>query len=402
MPYTSPVICGHRGFKAKFPENTLLGFGKCFQNGGTIVETDTWLTKDQILIISHDISTKRVFIDKDGNETNFIIPEQNYEDLKDLKTIEGNQPLITFKQLLTWYVNFIEHESEDIDADEKFKIMLDIKPLNPPKILRFIIKDLLSVKNDLNWWLNKVQFGVWDLNFIKFFNQDSYFQDLFYNQEFNNKYGFNHFDIINISGSWRRSIQYINYNFYLDSLKAKKGGEERSYFKITGISLLYFSTWSTEFLTKFIPLLKLQNLKFYSWTINTTEQFDYVNSIGRVAKLPEYGVISDYPDVMYQHKLSLEQESEVNPLDESKVGSGAFEYYDENGDLSIKLTYRQFFISWLFHTFISITNPNANKKVGLDDDDKFSSIVKEDEIIKIKPNPFSVWVFATLQHFGIC
>ncbi|KAK6203315.1 Glycerophosphodiester phosphodiesterase [Scheffersomyces amazonensis] len=399
MVYTSPVIVGHRGFKAKYPENTIVGFEKCFQNGGTIIETDTWLTKDQILIISHDVSTKRIFVDKDGNETDFIIPQHNYDELKDLKTVEGNYPLMTFQQLLTWFVGYSDSQP---NGQEDYKIMLDIKRLNAVKILRFIIKDLLAVRNDLGWWLNKVQFGIWDLNFIKFFNQDEYFQQLFYGKELGNQFGYNHFDIINISGSWRHSIQYINYNFYLDNLK----DDSRFKFKITGISLLHFSTWSPDFLTKFVPLLRLQNLKFYSWTINTTEQFDYVSTVGKAAKLREYGVISDLPDEMYQHKLSHEDQSssstdQINSSGdddlESKAGINQ-EFYNDNGDLSIKLTFKQRFANWFFTT---LTSFGSKPTTEINYEETFKSIVDENYVVQQKPSKIFIWIFATLQHYGL-
>lgn len=91
----SPVIVGHRGFKSKYPENTFLGFDKCFEAGGTVIETDLWLTKDNEIVISHDQYTKRVFVDSDGNPTNYNITETPYDPiLKHLKTIEGGLSLI--------------------------------------------------------------------------------------------------------------------------------------------------------------------------------------------------------------------------------------------------------------------------------------------------------------------
>jgi len=53
-------IIGHRGWMAKYPENTLLSFEKAKQAGANMIEFDVQLSKDNHLVIMHDETTKRV------------------------------------------------------------------------------------------------------------------------------------------------------------------------------------------------------------------------------------------------------------------------------------------------------------------------------------------------------
>lgn len=48
-----PQIVAHRGYKAKFPENTLLAFKNAITFGAHGLETDVHLTKDNVVVLSH-------------------------------------------------------------------------------------------------------------------------------------------------------------------------------------------------------------------------------------------------------------------------------------------------------------------------------------------------------------
>lgn len=53
-------IIAHRGFSAKFPENTLLAFREAINAGAWMIETDIRLSADDVPMIFHDSSLKRV------------------------------------------------------------------------------------------------------------------------------------------------------------------------------------------------------------------------------------------------------------------------------------------------------------------------------------------------------
>ena len=53
------VVCGHRGYAGKYPENTLTGFVAACELGVDMIEVDVVETKDHVPIISHDYGLKR-------------------------------------------------------------------------------------------------------------------------------------------------------------------------------------------------------------------------------------------------------------------------------------------------------------------------------------------------------
>ncbi|KAI5968096.1 hypothetical protein CANMA_002598 [Candida margitis] len=399
---TSPVIAGHRGFKSQYTENTLLGFGKCFESGATVIETDLWLSSDNVIVISHDISTKRVFVDQDGNETDYKITKTPFDPiLKNLKTKEGGYPLLSFVDVLQWFKKYV-----DATGSNEHKLQLDIKKFNPAKITKYLINDLLKVHNDISWWYHRIQFGLWDLSFLKFLNQNESFQDKF---GIVNEFGCSQFDIFHISVNWRDSINYINYNYYLDETTP----QDRIKIKLTGVSLLYIATWSTEFLTKFVPLLQIQNLKLYSWTINNKFQFEYLVKVGRLAKLVEYGVISDHPDVMVKYKKHEDSDSDT---DVEVVNSNEAEtkqqqqqkplvtyesknfYYNEDGELNIGLTWNQKLLSWGFEKLMSL---NGSQRKITSNAQRFGAQIDENHVDEVKPNGIIVYIFQKCQKYGI-
>ncbi|CUM62617.1 uncharacterized protein PRCAT00000171001 [Priceomyces carsonii] len=384
--YTSPVIVGHRGFKAKYTENTLEGFNKCFDSGATCIETDLWKTLDDVLVISHDANTKRVFCHENNEPADYHIPSATYDDIKDLKTIGSGEKLLKFTDVLKWYVEYVEEKDSNVH-----KLQLDIKKENPVKIVKLIVQDLLSVRDNIGWWLHRIQFGTWNLNVLKFLNQDPYFQKVF-NKDVKNKFGLKQFDIFHISFDWRDSIHFINYNFYVDHLP--NDGLFR--FKLTGVSLVYISTWSLGFLTKFVPLLKVQDLKLYSWTINTKAQYEYLDQVGRSADLKEYGVVTDLPDYMVEVKNGVELEDSDMDSELTRLTSSD-EFFGKDGSLAINLSIRQRLAYSIMKLFQSIAGP---KRIS-DEEKKFNTRVDENSVTRIRVNLFYVWAFRTCQSYGI-
>lgn len=53
-------IIAHRGFSANYPENTLLAFREAMNAGAWMIETDIRLSADDVPMIFHDSSLKRV------------------------------------------------------------------------------------------------------------------------------------------------------------------------------------------------------------------------------------------------------------------------------------------------------------------------------------------------------
>lgn len=368
------VVIGHRGFKARYTENTITGFTKCFETGATMFETDTWTTKDEVLVISHDVNTKRIFCDENGEEADYNILQSYYDEIKDLRTIESGERLMTFVDLLTWFVEYVKNYGDD---KSEHRIMLDIKNANPPRILQLIVRDLLEVHDDLSWWFPRIQLGVWNLRFVKYLNQDPYFQLKF--AEVAPRDGYRHFDILHISTNWQDSTTYLAYNEYLRTLP-----KDRFRFYVTGVSLIYITTWSQDFILKFLPLVKKQDLKMYTWTINNVAQLEYFCNLSQTARIREYGVISDWPDKMISHLLDIETprgEAESAPLVSTKP---------------ITIPWKFTLSNYLFKTFLYV----AGAKVIPSSTSHFSSEVDPHEINYVKARWFQK-VFAFLQLKGI-
>ena len=48
-----PQAIAHRGWTAKYPENTIRAFEDAVEGGAHAVETDVHLTKDGVVVLSH-------------------------------------------------------------------------------------------------------------------------------------------------------------------------------------------------------------------------------------------------------------------------------------------------------------------------------------------------------------
>jgi glycerophosphoryl diester phosphodiesterase len=49
-----PLVIAHRGYRSRYPENTLAAFEAAFDAGAHMIEADTTLTKDRQLVVIHD------------------------------------------------------------------------------------------------------------------------------------------------------------------------------------------------------------------------------------------------------------------------------------------------------------------------------------------------------------
>ena len=54
-----PWIIGHRGYPAKYPENTLAAFQGAIAAGATMLELDVMLSRDRKLVVIHDATLER-------------------------------------------------------------------------------------------------------------------------------------------------------------------------------------------------------------------------------------------------------------------------------------------------------------------------------------------------------
>jgi glycerophosphoryl diester phosphodiesterase len=62
--FDKPLIMGHRGYQARYPENTMASFLAAIEAGAQFVELDVTLTRDQQVVVMHDDTVDRT---TDGN-----------------------------------------------------------------------------------------------------------------------------------------------------------------------------------------------------------------------------------------------------------------------------------------------------------------------------------------------
>ena len=108
-----PQAIGHRGYKAKYPENTMLAFKGAVEVGAHAIETDIHLTKDDVVVLSHDATLNRCF----GKDEKILDVDWSY--IKELRTMaEPAQPMARLVDLLEYLA---------APERENIWVMLDIK-----------------------------------------------------------------------------------------------------------------------------------------------------------------------------------------------------------------------------------------------------------------------------------
>lgn len=92
------LVIGHRGFPTKYPEETIQSDDAAFQAGADYVELDVHLSKDNVLVVSHDDDLSRV------THTSAIVSQNNFTNLNQLSYSNGEH-VISLDQLFDHYQN---------------------------------------------------------------------------------------------------------------------------------------------------------------------------------------------------------------------------------------------------------------------------------------------------------
>ncbi|RMZ79928.1 hypothetical protein DV738_g3050, partial [Chaetothyriales sp. CBS 135597] len=149
-----PQTISHRGYKARYPENTLAAFRGAVEAGTHALETDIRLSKDSVVVLSHDADLKRCF----GHKEKLIDSDWSY--LSTLRTLQApHEPLPRLSELLTY-----------LSQPELSKIwlMLDIKVDNDAEtVMRRIAETINSVPpSPTRPWRDRIVLGVWVPKFL--------------------------------------------------------------------------------------------------------------------------------------------------------------------------------------------------------------------------------------------
>lgn len=136
------IVLGHRGFSARYPENTLLSFQKAIEAGADGVELDVWLSKDEHLVVIHDESIDRTS-DMKGRQK-----EMTISDLKKANLGMG-QKIPTLEEVFKALPSdtLINVELKDIDATRRtIDVIHEFGALERVMISSFSIETLKKVR----------------------------------------------------------------------------------------------------------------------------------------------------------------------------------------------------------------------------------------------------------------
>ncbi|MDR4933432.1 glycerophosphodiester phosphodiesterase family protein [Companilactobacillus paralimentarius] len=92
------TVIGHRGDPINAPEETFESFDKAFAEGADYVELDIHVSKDNVLVVSHDRDLERV------TGTSAIVSQHNFSDLASLKQKNG-ESIHSLNQVFEHYKN---------------------------------------------------------------------------------------------------------------------------------------------------------------------------------------------------------------------------------------------------------------------------------------------------------
>ncbi len=124
------IILGHRGYKAKYPENTLLSFQKALEGGADGIELDVHFTSDGEPVVFHDFELERM---TDGNG---MIFQSSYESIRKLRTKGNHQEKIPHLQEVIDLIKSLQTPGKGIWLNIEFKAGSDMYPGIEEKVLK--------------------------------------------------------------------------------------------------------------------------------------------------------------------------------------------------------------------------------------------------------------------------
>ncbi|KAI1407902.1 PLC-like phosphodiesterase [Hypoxylon sp. FL1857] len=151
-PVRLPQVIGHRGYKAAFPENTMSAFRGAVDVGAHAIEADLHLSKDGVVVLSHDATLKRCF----GRPLKIADCDWNY--LSTLRTLrEPRQPMPRL-------VDLLEYLAQPEQAH--VWLLLDIKTDDDStQLLTRLAATIASVPTSRPW-NQRLILGPWDAHWM--------------------------------------------------------------------------------------------------------------------------------------------------------------------------------------------------------------------------------------------
>ncbi|RJE20458.1 glycerophosphoryl diester phosphodiesterase, partial [Aspergillus sclerotialis] len=149
-----PQTVAHRGYKGKYPENSVAAFKGAIEAGANGIETDLRISRDGVVVLVHDKTLERCFGVKK------LVSDCDWSYLQTLKSTQD--PQVGIPRLVDLLEVLVQPGAEDVWA------LLDIKASqldNPPSIMKKIADDLATVTSSIPW-ANRLVLGVWSASYI--------------------------------------------------------------------------------------------------------------------------------------------------------------------------------------------------------------------------------------------
>jgi glycerophosphoryl diester phosphodiesterase len=137
-----PWIIGHRGYHAKYPENTIASFEAAIEAGATMIELDVMLSRDRKLVVIHDATLERT-TNGHGSVADLTLTELKQLDAGSwVDTKFADQPIPELSEVLD-QVNGRVYINIEIKSDA-------YEPRHPPDAIEKQVIKLLRHKNLLD------------------------------------------------------------------------------------------------------------------------------------------------------------------------------------------------------------------------------------------------------------
>ncbi len=258
-------IYGHRGFRGKFPENSIIGFKKAIELGILGIELDVVVNKDKQLVISHEPYFQREYcLDSSGGN---IQSESKYN----IYQLTQEQ-ILKFDCGSKYYSKFPEQQKL---KTTKPLFQEFIKTLNLEKVVL-----LLEIKS------NPKEYGISQ-------PEPREYCELILNELKNYPFKSN-VRIMSFDNQILEELHKINPSFpliYLTYLpKSPSYFLKKLSFTPFGLGMFYPTIKGRK-----THMLHKANVKLFAWTVNS------ISAMKKLRQDDVDGIITDFPDILKEH-----------------------------------------------------------------------------------------------------
>ena len=156
-------IFGHRGCRAYYPENSIIGFQKAIEMGVDGIELDVVVNKDKQLVISHEPYFQSEFCldgqeQKIANEKSYNIYEMTQEEIRTFDCGSIGNPKFPEQQAVSVHKPLLQELFDSLDLSA-VTILFEIKSLPkeygksqpaPEEYVKIILKELATFPHRQN------------------------------------------------------------------------------------------------------------------------------------------------------------------------------------------------------------------------------------------------------------